>query len=90
MKENVAFIGSNLQAIRKERNLSLEKVSQITGVSKAMFAQIERGDSTPTVTTLWKIADGLKVSFSSLITRPQKSMQVIRQEDRQRGGQGAV
>lgn len=84
MKENVAFIGSNLQAIRKERNLSLEKVSQITGVSKAMFAQIERGDSTPTVTTLWKIADGLKVSFSSLITPPQKSMQVIRQEDRQR------
>src|SRR5699024_5032657 len=42
-----------------------------------------RGDSTPTVTTLWKIADGLKISFSSLITRPQKAMQVIRKEDTQ-------
>src|SRR5699024_516156 len=83
MKENVAFIGSNLQKIRKERNLSLDKTSVLTGVSKAMLAQIERGDSTPTVTTLWKIADGLKISFSSLITRPQKAMQVIRKEDTQ-------
>lgn len=83
MKENVAFIGSNLQKIRKERNLSLDKTSVLTGVSKAMLAQIERGDSTPTVTTLWKIADGLKVSFSSLITRPQKAIQVIRKEDTQ-------
>ncbi len=83
MTENVAFIGSNLQSIRKERGLSLDKTSVLTGVSKGMLAQIERGDSTPTVTTLWKIADGLKVSFSSLITRPQKAIQVIRKKDTQ-------
>lgn len=83
MKENVAFIGSNLQKIRKERSLSLDKTSVLTGVSKAMLAQIERGDSTPTVTTLWKIADGLKVSFSSLITRPQKAIQIVRKKDTQ-------
>lgn len=83
MKENVAFIGSNLQKIRKERNLSLDKTSVLTGVSKAMLAQIERGDSTPTVTTLWKIANGLKVSFSSLITQQNKAMKVIRKSDMQ-------
>lgn len=83
MKENVAFIGMNLQSIRKDRGLSLDKTSDLTGVSKAMLAQIEKGDSTPTVTTLWKIADGLKISFSSLITRPQKAMQVIRKADTQ-------
>lgn len=29
-----------------------------------MLAQIEKGKSSPTVTTLWKIANGLQVSFS--------------------------
>jgi transcriptional regulator with XRE-family HTH domain len=60
-------IGKNIHRIRKERNLSLDKVADITGVSKAMLGQIERGESNPTVTTLWKIANGFHVSFSSLI-----------------------
>lgn len=60
-------IGKNISRIRKERNLSLDKVSEMTGVSKAMLGQIERGESNPTVTTLWKIANGLHISFSSLI-----------------------
>ena len=81
MKENIALIGDNLQSIRKERGLSLDKTAALTEVSKAMLAQIERGESTPTVTTLWKIAKGLKVSFSSLITQQQHSIKVIRQDD---------
>src|SRR5699024_2235972 len=46
-----------------------------------MLAQIERGDSIPTVTTLWKIAKGLKVSFSSLVAQQQKAMKVIKKAD---------
>lgn len=60
-------IGENLRAIRKTRGYSLDSTSELTGVSKAMLGQIERGESNPTVTTLWKIARGLQVSFSSLI-----------------------
>ncbi|MEH7122036.1 XRE family transcriptional regulator [Bacillus sp. JJ1532] len=60
-------IGENLRSIRKKRGLSLDVTSELTGVSKAMLGQIERGESNPTVTTLWKIASGLQVSFSSLI-----------------------
>lgn len=33
----------NLKAIREREKLSLEKVSQLSGVSKAMIGQIERG-----------------------------------------------
>jgi transcriptional regulator with XRE-family HTH domain len=36
-------------------------------VSKAMLGQIERNESSPTVATLWKIATGLNVPFSSFI-----------------------
>lgn len=61
-------IGQNLKTIRKTRGLSLDSTAEATGVSKAMLGQIERGESNPTVTTLWKIAAGLQVSFSSLIS----------------------
>lgn len=67
MKEIKAHIGENLKTIRKARALSLDSISELTGVSKAMLGQIERGESSPTVATLWKIASGLKVSFSAFL-----------------------
>lgn len=60
-------IGKSLQAIRKARALSLDQVAELTGVSKAMLGQIERGDSNPTISILWKIVNGLRISFTSLI-----------------------
>lgn len=64
MKDFNSIIGKNLNKIRKQKNLSLDKAAELTGVSKAMLAQIEKGASNPTVSTLWKIATGLNVSFS--------------------------
>lgn len=64
MKDFNLIIGKNLNNIRKQKGLSLDKVAELSGVSKGMLAQIERGISNPTVTTLWKIATGLNVSFS--------------------------
>jgi len=49
-------IAQHLQSVRKARGLSLDKTAQLTGVSKAMLGQIERGESSPTIATLWKIA----------------------------------
>jgi len=71
----------NLKAIREKEKLSLEKVSQLCGVSKTMIGQIERGESSPTLTTIWKIANGLKVSFTTLINQPQPETEVIILED---------
>ncbi|AJK87318.1 MULTISPECIES: helix-turn-helix domain-containing protein [Lysinibacillus] len=71
----------NLKAIREREKLSLEKVSQLSGVSKAMIGQIERGESSPTLTTIWKIANGLKVSFTELIHQPQAETELILGKD---------
>ena len=51
-------IGEKLKSIRMARTLSLDDTAALTGVSKPMLGQIERGQSVPTVTTLWKIAAG--------------------------------
>jgi len=70
-------IGETIRSIRRNRGLSLDKVSELTGVSKAMLGQIERGDSSPTVTTLWKIATGLQVSFSSLLHNDEAEVSIV-------------
>ncbi len=48
----------------------------MTGVSKSMLRQIETGKSSPTITTLWKIANGLRISFTSLLCKPPLQAEV--------------
>ncbi|HWR44966.1 XRE family transcriptional regulator [Sporomusa sp.] len=81
MRDLNLIIASNLKRIREEKKLSLEKVADITGVSKSMLGQIERGESSPTINTIWKIAIGLKVSFTSLINAPQDDAMIVHKSD---------
>ncbi|UZD90505.1 helix-turn-helix domain-containing protein [Cognatishimia activa] len=60
----------NLKAIRADAGLSLSATETLTGVSKAMLGQIERGESSPTIATLWKLSKGFKLPLSALITEP--------------------
>lgn len=66
------IIGKELKSIRQSRGLTLDETAELTGVSKPMLGQIERGRSSPTINTLWKIATGLKIPLSSLM-REQES-----------------
>lgn len=68
-------ISKTLKSLRQERRWSLDKASEKTGVSKAMLGQIERGESSPTIGTLWKIASGFETSFSSFIEDLQPHFQ---------------
>jgi transcriptional regulator with XRE-family HTH domain len=70
MEQSIEVVANNLQTIRESRKLSLDKLSELTGVSKSMLRQIETGKSSPTIGTIWKIANGLKVSFTSLLRKP--------------------
>lgn len=81
MDELNKIIGKNLISIRKNRNLSLDEVSDLTGVSKGMISQIEKGKSNPTVSTLWKISTGLKVPFSSFMESKTIDYEVINKDD---------
>ncbi|MGN0168260.1 MAG: helix-turn-helix domain-containing protein [Acetatifactor sp.] len=65
-------IAVNLKRMRKARNMSLDMLAEQTGVSKSMLGQIERGESNPTVATIGKIVEGLKIPFEQLIyERPE-------------------
>ena len=64
---DIPDIGKNIQELRKRINLSLDGLSGMCGVSKAMLSKIEQGKVNPTLAVLWKIARGLGVDFSTLL-----------------------
>ena len=70
-------VGANLRRLRVKRALSLEKLSRLSGVSRAMLGQIELGQSAPTINVLWKISTALGVPFSGLIGQRQAGGVVV-------------
>lgn len=60
-------LASRLKDTRKSKGLSLDAVSKLSGVSRSMLSQIERGESSPTVATLWNLTQALQVDFAGLL-----------------------
>ncbi len=75
--EPVQAVASNLRRLRVKRGLSLDRLAQRSGVSRAMLSQIELGRSAPTITLLWKIARALDVPFSALIAEPTEASPAV-------------
>jgi len=73
MKERSSPIAAQLKAIRTVRNLTLDQLSRLAGVSKAMLSQIEQDKVNPTVATMIKIADALQVNLTELIHTQQRA-----------------
>ncbi|WP_352399251.1 XRE family transcriptional regulator [Anaerotignum sp.] len=74
-------IGKEMRKIRTEMRISLDTAARLTGVSKAMLGQIERGESIPTISTLWKISTGYKVTFSNFISKPSVEKNILSIDD---------
>lgn len=61
-------IGNVIRSERKKQNISLDTAAKKTGVSKAMLGQIERNESSPTLSTVWKISVGLHIPMATLLS----------------------
>jgi transcriptional regulator with XRE-family HTH domain len=76
MDQPVEAVADNLKKVRENRGLSFDQLSDLTGVSKSMLRQIEMGKSSPTISTIWKIANGLRISFTALLIKPPLKAEV--------------
>lgn len=56
-----------LKEARRAQGLSLDAVAKLSGVSRSMVSQIERGESSPTIATLWNLTRALQVDFAGLL-----------------------
>lgn len=67
-KQVVLQVGTVLKKLRKQRNLSLKDLSELSGVSKLTLGNIERGETNPTVGMLWKISKSLSIPLMALFS----------------------
>src|ERR1700679_1417341 len=76
-------VAEHLREQRKRRDMSLDQLAQLTGVSRAALSQIETRKTNPTIGVLWKIASGLGIPFSDLIGETKLPISVLRREETQ-------
>lgn len=55
-----------LKRIRKERNITLKRLSEMTGISESHLSYIERGEREPTLSILLRIASALNIDIKDL------------------------
>lgn len=78
----ISRLPARLKQARQAKGLSLEAVAKLSGVSRSMVSQIERGDSSPTVLTLWNLTRALQVDFAGLLEdQPARQIEVLRADE---------
>lgn len=68
---------ARLKEARRKQGLSLDAVANLSGVSRSMLSQIERGNSSPTIATLWNLTRALQVDFAGLLDANTDGDQIL-------------
>lgn len=72
-------LADRLKEERAAKGLSLDALAKLSGVSRSMLSQIERGESSPTVASLWNLTRALNVDFSTLLDQEVEPQHPIRE-----------
>ena len=84
-------VGPRIRALREAEGLSLRDLAERSGVSAPMLSQVERNETSPTLSVAHRIATGLELSLSQLLRLDEgPPVTVVRAADakpaRERGG----
>jgi transcriptional regulator with XRE-family HTH domain len=72
-----------VKELRKDKGWTLENFAAVSGVSRSMLSQIERGQANPTLAVACKIAQAFSISVGELVNEPwtASAIEVIRRDD---------
>jgi XRE family transcriptional regulator, regulator of sulfur utilization len=74
-------LAGNLRRTRLARGHSVRELADLTGVSKALISQIERGVANPTIEVLTRLAVALDLTFAELTRTHPAGPEVIRRAE---------
>jgi transcriptional regulator with XRE-family HTH domain len=77
-------IGLKIRALRKSMKATLDTLSLRTGLTKGYLSKIERGQQSPPIATLSRIADALNVGIADFLERKQEDVRccIVRSTER--------
>jgi transcriptional regulator with XRE-family HTH domain len=64
---NTPQVGPALRRHRKDRGMTLEQLAAVSGVSRSMLSQVERGEANPTLAVVWSLTQALNLEFADLV-----------------------
>lgn len=70
-------VGIRIRALREAMDLSLRDLAERSGVSAPMLSQVERGETSPTLSVAQKIAAGLELTLSQLLRLDEEHHVVV-------------
>ena len=75
-------IGIKLKELREQRNISMRALAAQSGLSANALSMIERGKTSPSVSTLYKLADALGISITAFFgIEPEKQQAIFLKSD---------
>ncbi|QEE41174.1 MULTISPECIES: XRE family transcriptional regulator [unclassified Methylobacterium] len=75
-RSQIQVLADEIRRRRRERDLSLEALASLSGVSRSMISKIERGEAAPSTVVLSRLAEALGVTFSRLMS-PATEVEVL-------------
>ena len=75
-------LGERLRLRRKELKLSMKEVAVSTGLSIGFISQVERGLTSPSLTSLTAIANFLRSDVTNFLSQPKSKSSITRNEER--------
>ncbi|MCL6633139.1 MAG: cupin domain-containing protein [Alicyclobacillus herbarius] len=72
-----------IRQLRQENNMTLQDLSERSGLSISFLSQVERGNSSLTITSLQRIAEAFGIPITSFFETTQNRNFVVRAEDQQ-------
>ena len=82
--EPISSLSIRIKQQRKKQNWTLEQLAKLSGVSRSMLSQIERGKANPTLAVTCKIAEAFNISIAELIEEPwtQPLIEVVKGDNK--------
>jgi transcriptional regulator with XRE-family HTH domain len=71
------YVGHLLKGLRDERGISLRELSRLSGLSANALSMIERGLTSPSVSTLYRLTDALNVPITALFRQDQAQEPIV-------------
>jgi transcriptional regulator with XRE-family HTH domain len=70
-------VGERLRELREARNISMRTLASRSGLSANALSMIERGKASPSVSTLYKLAEALGISITAFFATDLERKQVV-------------
>ena len=80
----ISAVGPRVKALREAMDLSLRDLAERCGVSAPMLSQVERGETSPTLSVATKIASGLDLTLSQLLRLDESQHLVLSRAGKRR------